>query len=486
MQEGWKNKLLIILGLLGFVIASLAALAEHVPGLSAFCSGFSGGCKDAVNFTLLRIPLWGWGMAYYALLVLCLLRARACLVWLIPSAIGVEMGLLWVMLSTKVLCIYCLGNLLVMTLILIFFFERSYFWQTLSLALLFFILTFLAIPYENSLPTSSFTPFTPVIKEGPTAPVAKVGGQVITDAELTMALVGSRIRDLEQEIYRMRRQKLDQMIVDIVLQKEADERSMPLEQFVNTEILSKSAQVDEADIDRYLQENKSRLADWKGSMEELRGRVRTYLEKQKNLDRVVQYAKSLEPKYGVEIFLKEPDSLKIKVNTEGSPSTGPQDAPVTILEFSDYQCPACRQGHEVVRKVREMYGGQVRWIFKNFPLKMHKDAERAAQASLCAADQNRFWDYQDVLFAYNKEDLSDEKLEQFASDLGLVPASFKECLEKNKYKSKVEKDIEDARNAGIDRTPTFVINGRVAPGAPGLEQFKTMIDEELKKIKEKK
>ena len=105
MQEGTKNKLLIILSLLGFTTASLVGMAEHIQWLQLLCTGFSDGCRETARLTLFRIPLWGWGMAYYALLVLCILRARHWVGLLIPSGVGIEIGLLWIIITTKVLCV---------------------------------------------------------------------------------------------------------------------------------------------------------------------------------------------------------------------------------------------------------------------------------------------------------------------------------------------------------------------------------------------
>jgi protein-disulfide isomerase len=485
MHEGAKNKLLVALGLMGLIIAALTALAEHVPWLQAFCTGFSDGCRETAKFTLLRVPLWGWGIAFYAMLALCAIGRRNWISWLIPSAVGVEIALIWIMISADVICVFCLGNLLIVALLIFFSLDKSRFWQTTSLTLLFFLLAFLIIPHENELQGSSHAvpPVPVVVEEEKPAYAAKVGDKYITDEELRLA-AGAQLMDLELEIYRLKRQKLDQMVVELLLQAEAVQRGMTLDQFVNSEIVSKGAPVTDADIDQYLNENKSRLSEWKGTREELRARVQSFLQSQRTFENVVKYARTLEPKYGVEVYLPEPESITANVGTEGSPSIGPKDAPVTVFEFSDYQCPACRQGHDTVRKIREIYSGQIRWIFKNYPLKMHKDAERAAQAALCAADQNRFWDYQDVLYA-TTEDLTVGKLEQLAVNIGLTLDPFKQCLESGKYKSKVEQDIQDARNAGVNSTPTFIINDRRKTGAPPLEQFKAIIDEELKRAKEK-
>lgn len=486
MQEGTKKNLIIVLGLLGLVIASLTGLAEHVSWLQLLCGRFSGSCRETAALSLFRVPLWAWGAVYYAFLTFCAFRAGKWLEWVIPSGVGVEIALLWVMISLKVVCVYCLGNLLVIVLLVILTFEKSRFWQTASLAMFFFLVSFFLIPQQNELQASSPVPV-PVpaaaSAEHKNALAAKVGDKLITEEELKAA-VGPKVRELEQELYQVKRQRLDQLIIERLLQQEAALHNMNLEQFVNTEIISKVQPVTDADIDGYMKENKSRLGDWKGTQEELKERIRTFLQRQKNSESVIQYAKSLEPKYGVEIYLKEPESITAKVNTEGSPSTGPADAPVTVFEFSDYQCPACRAGHQTVRQIRELYKGKIRWIFKNFPLKMHQYAEKAAEAALCASDQNKFWDYQDALYS-STVDLTPENLEQFAVKLGLQPAPFKACLDSGKYKAKVEQDIQDAKNAGVDRTPTFIINGKLHAGAPPLDQFRALIDEEIRMAKEK-
>jgi protein-disulfide isomerase len=232
------------------------------------------------------------------------------------------------------------------------------------------------------------------------------------------------------------------------------------------------------EISAYYQENLDRWKNWKGTMDELRERVRVYLEQQKKYQIMMSAAKSLEPKYGVVVFLKEPTLKVSKVDIEGSYSTGPKDAPVTIVEFSDYQCPACRSGHPVVSQVREIYKGKLRWVFKDFPLRMHKEAAAAAEAARCAGEQSKFWEYQDVLYA-SPEELSNQTFEKLAQDLGMNTIAFKECIESGKYKPLVDKDIAEAKRVGVDRTPSFVINGRLSTGAPGLDKFKRLIDEEL-------
>lgn len=175
-----------------------------------------------------------------------------------------------------------------------------------------------------------------------------------------------------------------------------------------------------------------------------------------------------------------PSPPKVKVDIQGAPSQGPSDAPVTIIEFSDYQCPACRSTHEVVRQVSAAYGDKVHWVFKDYPLKRHKEAFKAAEASHCAQDQGKFWEYRERLFA--APDLAPANLLSIAAEVGMSPERFGQCLEDSRYKALVEKNAQDAVEAGVDRTPSFMINGVVVAGGPSADSFKSMIDEELRKV----
>ncbi len=164
-----------------------------------------------------------------------------------------------------------------------------------------------------------------------------------------------------------------------------------------------------------------------------------------------------------------PNPPTVNVDTQGAPALGPSDAPVTVVEFSDYECPACRATHEVVKQVRAAYGDKVQWIYKEYPLRSHKDAFKAAEASHCAQDQGKFWEYQEKLFT--TPDLSRRPT------WSIWPSSS-ECQRKVlpvpsgfKYKAVVDKNVQDAVEAGVDRTPSFMINGTVFAGGPSLDNF---------------
>ncbi len=476
MQESAKQKILIAIGLGGLLVAALAGMAEHVPWLQALCLGLSGGCKETADFTIFKIPVWAWGVFYFTLLLGFILRAREWVPLVASSAVGVELALIWIMISHEILCVFCLANLVVVLLLFAFSFKKERFWQELSVSLLALLFALVTIPHENELQAS-----TGKKREEP-AIVARIGQEIITQEQLEEPLL-PRLHDMEMEAYRLKRQRLDQMIADNIFLKEAGHKGVTLEQFVNETVLAEVNVTDE-EVERYYQENRSRITDWKGTEEELKTRIRASMQQQKNIAKVMEYAKALEPKYGVSVYLREPPPPDLKVDVAGSPSVGPPDAAVKIVEFSDYQCPACRQAHDVVKQVRQAYSGKVLWIFKDLPLKMHKDAQRAAEAARCAADQNKFWEYQDVLYA-SRDELSVDRLVDFASQMKLDAGRFRQCLESGQHKPRVEKDMEDARRAGVDRTPTFLINGKLSTGAPPFERFKEIIDGELSKAKGK-
>ena len=330
---------------------------------------------------------------------------RPLVFWLVSSALGVEIVLVWVLVSMKVACIFCVGNLIVVLLAVIFSFDRMRFWQGLSMCLIFAIVAGVLIPRENKVAPSETK------LEDSAWMAARVGDEIIT-TEMVDAPLTQRILDLKREIYGLQRERLDQMIIESLLDKEARSRNITIDQLLNEDVPKENLNVSDEEVDAYRQENAERLKDWRWSEDDLRVRIRGFLAQQKRFREVARYAKSLETKHKVAIYLKEPEALLTRVDITGSPSIGPADAPVLVVEFSDYQCPACRQAHETVLKVREAYADRVKWVFKDFPLRKHKDARIAAEAAHCAAEQGKFWDYQNALYSCPDE-LTEDRLVQF-------------------------------------------------------------------------
>lgn len=173
------------------------------------------------------------------------------------------------------------------------------------------------------------------------------------------------------------------------------------------------------------------------------------------------------------------DVPRYDVAADGSYAIGPADAPITIVEFSDYQCPFCRRWHqEVYQSLLAAYPGQIRLVYRHLPLtSIHPDAFPAAEAAMCAGEQNAYWQYHEKLFA--SELLGDEIYRQYAQELGLDTTAFETCLTEHKYQQAIQADSDFAVNLGVRSTPTFFINGLAVVGAQPLEVFKQVIDKEL-------
>ena len=188
------------------------------------------------------------------------------------------------------------------------------------------------------------------------------------------------------------------------------------------------------------------------------------------------------------------EQIQYSIPVEGFPSLGPEDAPITIVEFSDYQCPYCTRWHEeVYQQLLDAYPGQIRFVYRNYPLGFHQNAMLSAQAALCAGDQDQYWAYHDKLF--DEKDLINNPegttLElatyvEFAGDLALDTTAFETCLSSDKYRENVEADMAFASDLptengepAVSGTPTFFINGRRLVGAHPFPTFAQLIDAEL-------
>jgi protein-disulfide isomerase len=170
---------------------------------------------------------------------------------------------------------------------------------------------------------------------------------------------------------------------------------------------------------------------------------------------------------------------RVDVSTDGDPSIGPKDAPVTIIEFSDYQCPYCQVWYkQVYQQLLASYPNKILFVYRDLPLPSHPEALPAAEAADCAGEQGAYWKYHDALFG-QQYGLNRAAYEQYATDLGLDKKAFAACLDSHRYKDEVQADANDAARIGISGTPSFVVNGRILIGALPFSEFKTVIDEEL-------
>lgn len=179
--------------------------------------------------------------------------------------------------------------------------------------------------------------------------------------------------------------------------------------------------------------------------------------------------------------VQRPDpNRRYDVNTKGSPAKGPEGAEVTLVEFSDFQCPYCARATSTMAQIEKEYGDRVRFVFKHLPLRTHTRAPAAHAAAEAAHRQDKFWEMHEAIFA-NQREMSPEKYVEYAEEMGLDVEQFKRDVAAADVKQKVDADAKEAAALGVTGTPGFFINGKFVRGARPFEAFKEVIDEELKR-----
>jgi len=179
----------------------------------------------------------------------------------------------------------------------------------------------------------------------------------------------------------------------------------------------------------------------------------------------------------------EVPSGPVDVSLDDDPVLGDKDAPITIVEFSDYECPFCgRYFTQTYPQLKKDYvdSGKVKIVFRDYPLPFHQSAQKAGEASECADDQGKFWEMHDKLFN-NQQALGVSDLKKYAGELGLDQKKFDECLDSGKHASEIQSDMNDGSSYGVSGTPSFFVNGNLLVGAQPYSEFKRLIDAELAK-----
>ena len=471
-----KHRTRIALALAGLAVALLSFLEPRIPALAELCGFFGGGCRDTASFTLLGVPVSVLGVAYYLALLACLFRIRAWALRLVMAGAGVELTFVYAMVVHRIFCPFCLLNLVVMAALVVFTFIPRRGWESVALVLLFLIVSLVPFTLENRLraPAEDAAP-------SPHA-VALVAGEPITGKELERAMA-SKLYDARMELYVQKRQELDRIIRDRLLLLEA-RRLGKSEEEVRSSALEDADPVGPGDVRSFLSDNPDLRSSWQGAEEALLQRVRDYLQERRDAEALNRFVDGLRERYGVELLLEEPPLPHTRVALGDSPVQGPENAPVTVVEFSDYACPACRKAHEIAMEVREAYRGKIRWVFKDYPLERHEGAGTLAEAARCARDQGMFWEYQDMLFL-SPVDPDEQRLAALAEEMGMDGDRFERCLRSGRHREGVLADVKAAEEAGVEVTPTFIVNGRLRPGTPRPEAFRELIESELARAEDR-
>ncbi len=303
----------------------------------------------------------------------------------------------------------------------------------------------------------------------------------VGEGEIGLAEVDSRIRGdlamLDLQRYEARENGLERILEEILFSQEAEQRGIDVVTLENIEVVDKASTVREGEIDAFHREHHREFNF--GSLDDaLRDQIHDHLFQQELNARRRAFVGVLREAAGVEILLRPP---LMPISTEGAPAKGPATAPVTLVEFADFQCPFCGQVQQTLERIMADYPDEVRVVFRHFPLDdLHPQSRAAAEAAACAAAHGEFWAYHDLLFAH-QDALGPDELVVYARQAGIDVEAFRTCVNEHRFAEQVERDLTDGMAAGVSGTPAFLINGRPLTGPPEYEELRERIEAELKR-----
>ncbi|MEK6281333.1 MAG: thioredoxin domain-containing protein [Acidobacteriota bacterium] len=307
----------------------------------------------------------------------------------------------------------------------------------------------------------------------PSAVLATVGGRPI--------LAGSVNERLKPIMYRLRlntwlvqKPALDTTINDLLLLAEANKRNVGPEEIVRKEVSEKIKSPTDAEIEKFYADNKARI---KEDLNSVRNQIGSYLQEQDRQRLEKALSEGLRKGADIRLLVSEPAPPVQSISVDDDPSRGDANAPVTIVEFTDFQCPSCASMHPIIEDVLKAYGNKVRLVVRDFPLAIHAQARKAAEAANAAHAQGKFFEYAALLFKHQNA-LDVPSLKQYATEIGLNRARFDSELDSGKYAPEVKHDIGEGDIYGVDSTPTIFING-VALRVFSSEGLKQAIDRAL-------
>ena len=304
-------------------------------------------------------------------------------------------------------------------------------------------------------------------------PVAEVNGKAVTMADLE-TMLAPQLQQLEKKRQELLEQGLDRLVEQKLMETEAAARGIDVLALQQAEIQAKIGEVTDAEVATWYQENQARVQG--RPLEQIAPQIKQFLAQTRGQEVQEAFIKSLRAKYKTRILM---DVARTEVAEKGSPAKGgPVGSPITIIEFSDFQCPFCSRVNPSLAQAKEIYGDKVRFVFRQFPLNIHPQAPKAGEASLCANEQGKFWEMHDALFA-DQSKLAVADLKATAVKLGLDAAKFDACLDGGAMTQIVARDMADGMAAGVSGTPALFVNGRFINGAVPFEELARIINDEL-------
>ncbi|HYL37673.1 MAG TPA: thioredoxin domain-containing protein [Bryobacteraceae bacterium] len=303
-------------------------------------------------------------------------------------------------------------------------------------------------------------------------PIATVEGQPIYEQDL-MAVAGEHLFDLHNQEYKLKSEALDTLVRKKLIEAEAKKRGLTPDELLKREVDSKIPEPSDDEAKGYFLAAQNQAAL---SFETIKPQVKQFIKNAEIQRARKQYEDLLRAKADVSILLRPPS---VQVAYDAARVEGSPNAPVTIVEFGDFQCPFCKKTEATLKGLLAKYDGRVKLAFLDFPLtEIHGQAEKAAEAARCAGEQAKFWEYHDSLFAEQSK-LDEASLIGRAQNLHLDESSFRSCLASGKFKQDIQANREEGTKAGVTGTPAYFINGAFLSGAQPQAEFEKIIDSEL-------
>lgn len=316
-----------------------------------------------------------------------------------------------------------------------------------------------------------------IFKPAPNKDAAvKINGKVLSVSDVNES-VESELYEAEMKVYEIKMNRIRSLVLKTFM--EADPKFKgDNDKFLN-EVIAKTVKVSDKDVDKFAKERGITKDRLNGPMKE---RIKAFLANEKKQEAIDKWMAAKTAKNPVEVYLEKPQRPVKDVPAGDSPYMGGADAKVTIVEFSDFQCPYCKRGATLMDELKKKYGNKVKVVFKHFPLPFHQHAKLAAQAANCAGKQKKgaFWKLHDKMFE-DQQGLAKDGLLAKATALGLKKDEFEKCLGDSMMAQAVQADIDLGKKVGVKSTPTFFVNGQMVNGAQPVEVFSELIDAEMKK-----
>ena len=312
------------------------------------------------------------------------------------------------------------------------------------------------------------------------AVVAKVGDQVLTEDQMRSDL-GNSLYQAENNLYNVKKNWIDKKVQDMLFDQAAKQAHLSRKEWEKRQIDSKITAPTPQEIDQIIQRMvpAGQQPTDPAKQAELKQQATQYLANQKRSIAENQVFQSLSASQPVQVMLVKPVAPIINITyTDKNPVKGPKDAPVTIVEYTDFQCPWCKRSQDSVKATEQAYGDKIKLVDRMFPLtSIHPHAMPSAEAAFCAKEQGKYWEYRDKLFTSSPQ-LEDADFKRFAGELGLKEKKFDKCLADHKYAPDIQADIADGAKFGVQGTPAFFVDG-VQTSFPQLQD--TVKDELSKK-----